>query len=384
MRRMPRVCRLDEDAHTVTVDAGTTYSEVCSFLAGTRFALPNTASLPHFSVAGAVATGTHGSSGMLPDGRLRLSGLPDAVEAIEFVGPEGDARRIARGEDGFECSVVSLGMMGVVTQMTLRVVPRFKVRQRVYSYGWPAPRDREGSLNEMLLSLPEAMRSTGSFSLFLDWGRDDPGMLILRDFVPASTQAAAPEAEWAGFPLRMSPIAGFLDGGDLEATSEGPWHDKLHCWMKDAKPFGPQAQPELQSEYFIPLVHMQEALERTRLVCSSWPLLYVEIRAVRADGQVLSPYTADASDGCEDTVAITSGIDGTIGEAKMLRMSAVLEEALSDLKARPHWGKLFTHGPAQIKDLYGNRLLRFREVRESVDPKRKFSNSWLDRMLLDE
>ena len=68
----------------------------------------------------------------------------------------------------------------------------------------------------------------------------------------------------------------------------------------------------------------------------------------------------------------------------MLRMTEVLEDALSDLRARPHWGKMFAYGPKALQDLYGERLCHFREVRECVDPSRKFTNQWLDRMLLDE
>lgn len=60
LRRMPRHFSLDEHAQTVTVDAGTTYSELCAALSTTPFALSNLASLPHFSIAGAVSTGTHG------------------------------------------------------------------------------------------------------------------------------------------------------------------------------------------------------------------------------------------------------------------------------------------------------------------------------------
>ena len=43
---------------------------------------------------------------------------------------------------------------------------------------------------------------------------------------------------------------------------------------KDAKPFGPQDAPELQNEYFVPLIHAQEAMERVKLVCKDW---YVEM-----------------------------------------------------------------------------------------------------------
>ena len=118
---------------TLTVDAGSTYSEVCGFLAAhSSLALPNTASLPHFSVAGACATGTHGSSGMGSDGRLSLSGAADAVASIELIGPEGDLRTVRTGEAGFEASVVSLGLMGIASKVTLNLVDAYHVRQRVY------------------------------------------------------------------------------------------------------------------------------------------------------------------------------------------------------------------------------------------------------------
>ena len=118
LRRMPRSMTLDEGAKMITVDAGTTYSEVCAFLAQhTQLALANTASLPHFSVAGAVATGTHGSSGMGHDGRLLLSGMADSVRAVELVGPSGEVRVVALGDADFDCAVTSLGMLGIVTKV---------------------------------------------------------------------------------------------------------------------------------------------------------------------------------------------------------------------------------------------------------------------------
>ena len=99
--------------------------------------------------------------------------------------------------------------------------------------------------------------------------------------------------------------------------------------------------------------------------------------------QVLSPYTCDASEGY-DTIAITNGLDGALGEARVLQASAALEEALAPLRAKPHWGKLFTHTPTQLEELYGGRLTLFREVVRRVDPEKKFSNSWLERMVMGQ
>lgn len=156
----------------------------------------------------------------------------------------------------------------------------------------------------------------------------------------------------------------------------------MHIWMRDAKPFGPQAAAELQLEHFVPLRHAQEALERTRLVAAAWGShnLYAEIRAVRGDGQLLSPSTCDDDEGT-DTLAICNGLCGSLGEARVKQAAAVLEDALHDLRARPHWGKLSAVTPERLEELYGERLMRFRRVARERDPEGRFSNQWLDRMI---
>ena len=98
---------------------------------------------------------------------------------------------------------------------------------------------------------------------------------------------------------------------------------------------------------------------------------------------MLSPYTCNEDEG-SDTLAITNGLDGGLGEARVLQASAVLEEALAPLRARPHWGKLFSYSPEQLEDIYGERLTRFRRVARRVDPEGKFSNAWLETMVMGE
>ena len=133
----------------------------------------------------------------------------------------------------------------------------------------------------------------------------------------------------------------------------------------------------------MPLTLAAEALARTRLVAEQWgtSLLYCEVRAVRGGAQVLCPATCDPEEG-HDTLALTHGLCGSLGEARVLQAAAVLEEALAPLRARPHWGKLTSMSPGAIEELYGERLTSFRRHREAVDPKRKFSNTWLDAMVL--
>jgi len=61
LEAVPPVFDLDAEARTVTIGGGARYGEVSRALHDRGWALANLASLPHISVAGAVATGTHGS-----------------------------------------------------------------------------------------------------------------------------------------------------------------------------------------------------------------------------------------------------------------------------------------------------------------------------------
>ena len=259
LRGMPRTAVIDAEQRTVTVDAGTTYSELCCFLAShsSELALPTTASLPHFSVAGAVATGTHGSSGMGSDGRLKLAGLADAVTALEIIGADGSVRTLTKeASKDFDCAVVSLGMLGVVTKLQLQLVPAYDVRQRVYG-GWPPVAHQNeatgaGGLKRMLASYSEALQQTDSLSAFVMWDVDDPGMLICRDKLHCSSGeplTAPPTAptQWkdTGALLRHEPIEGFLEGfGAFDATSTGRWCDKMHSALaKHCRSPRPVASP---------------------------------------------------------------------------------------------------------------------------------------------
>lgn len=130
-----------------------------------------------------------------------------------------------------------------------------------------------------------------------------------------------------------------------------------------------------------------DAMEVFTAVCSSWGgrILYVELRAVRGGGgQLLAPHEADASDGGPDTLGVTVGMGSTMGVDRMLQACRAVEEGLLPLRARPHWGKPFSLTPAEVRGLYGARLDKFRAIRDAVDPNRKFSNSYTDRILLDD
>ena len=154
LERFNQIVALDREHRTVTVEAGIRYGQLARWLDGEGYALYNLASLPHISVAGACATGTHGSGD-------KLGNLATAVSAIEMVTANGELVLLSRAKDGeqFQGAVVGLGGLGIVTKLTLDISPTFEMRQDVYE---------NLPLAELEDHFDELFSSTYSVSLFTD------------------------------------------------------------------------------------------------------------------------------------------------------------------------------------------------------------------------
>jgi xylitol oxidase len=161
---------------SVTCNAGLTYGALAPQLEG--LALHNLASLPHISLAGAVATATHGSG-------VNNGNLATAVSALELVTSDGEVRTLTRGDADFNGAVVHLGALGVVTRITLDAEPAYDVRQRVFEHlSWDA----------LFAHFDEIMAAAYSVSVFTRWG-EDVDMVWLKsreDGVSSSTRAPRP------------------------------------------------------------------------------------------------------------------------------------------------------------------------------------------------
>ena len=150
---LPPEVEVDSAASLVRVAAGLSYASLASRLDRHGFALRNLASLPHISVAGACATGTHGSG-------PANQNLSAAVAGLELVTADGDVVELGRGDGAFPGAVVHLGALGAVTRLILEVVPSFEVSQRVYE---DLPLD---VLDDHFAAI---MASGYSVSMFTDW-----------------------------------------------------------------------------------------------------------------------------------------------------------------------------------------------------------------------
>jgi xylitol oxidase len=346
---LPNVLEVDPDERRVTIAAGMRYGEVARPLHDRGWALANLGSLPHISVAGAVATGTHGSG-------ERNGSLATSVRALQMVVPGGELVTLDRERDGdiFDGAVVALGAMGVVTSLTLDVVPTFDVRQHVYD---DLPYD------ELVDAFDEVASAAYSVSMFTNWRPPVRAQVWLKQRVDAAEQPSGePPQHWLGATLAdgpRHPIAGVSPEHCTPQLGEpGPWHERLPHFRLD---FTPSSGAELQSEYLVGRGSAVDALHALAALHDQVApvLLISEIRTVAADGLWLSPAYH------RDSVALhfTWIADG----AAVAPVVAAVEQALAPFDARPHWGKVFGTPPRVVADQY-ERWADFTTLAQRFDP----------------
>ena len=355
---LPKIIEVDSGASTVLVSAGMRYGELAVRLHDLGYALRNLASLPHIGIAGACATGTHGSG----DG---IGSLATAVRALEVVTAPGDVVALSREADGdqFRGAVVGLGALGIVTRLTLDIVPTFDIQQYVYD---DLPREQ---LDEHFAQIAA---SAYSVSIFTDWRGAPLRQLWLKRRADRDGSALA-EPRWLGARLAdgpRHPVPGMSpDACTPQLGVPGPWHERLPHFRLD---FTPSSGTELQSEYLMPRRHAIEALAAIdRIRDQVAPVLQIsEIRTVASDELWLSPCYQ------RDSVAIHfTWIKDTRAVTPVL---AAIEDALSPFDARPHWGKLFRTSPQVVQARY-ERLPDFERLLRRYDPAGKFRNDFIDR-----
>jgi alditol oxidase len=347
---------IDEKAKTVTVGAGVTYGKLAPIIDARGYALHNLASLPHISVAGAIATATHGSG-------LHNGNLATAVAGLELVTADGELQTFSHERDGdrFLGMVVGLGALGVVTSVTLNLLPTFQVAQSVYEHL---------SFDQLKNNLDAIFASGYSVSLFTDWQHHQATQVwIKRSIEPSGKNDWQPEFYDAKLATqKLHPIAGH----DAEPCTEqqgipGPWYERLPHFRIN---FTPSSGRELQTEYFVPRERGYEAiLAVEKLRDQITPHLFItELRTIAADDLWMS--TAYQ----RDSLAIHFTWKPEWPEVS--KILPQIEKQLEPFNPRPHWAKLFTLPPAQLQAQYA-RLAEFQSLVKHYDPEAKFRNGFL-------
>jgi len=347
---LDRIMSLDTEKAVVTVEAGVSYAKLAAWLEERGWALPNLASLPHISVGGAVATATHGSGD-------RNGNLATSVTAMRLLDGNGASIEVSRAADPelFPGVVVSLGALGMATELTLAVVPSFRIAQTVYRHmPW-----------ERYLDFFDAVHGSAySVSAFTDWHPDHVGQ-VWRKALPEHPD---PGPEFHGA-LRLDRDIHPIEGTDpVHCTPQcgvpGSWNLRLPHFLPG---FTPSRGDEIQSEFFVDRQLAVDALEAVRAIGSTIRdcLWISEIRTVDADDLWMSPAYGRPVVGIHftwkrDPERVRSAIE-------------TVEAALAPYEPVPHWGKVWVGArPAPAKES------DFRRLMERFDPDGRCRNPWME------
>jgi xylitol oxidase len=342
---------LDEGLRTVTAGAGIRYGDLAIWLEERGWALHNLGSLPHISIGGATATGTHGSGD-------RLGTLATAVRGLEYVGADGELHPVVAGAPDVAGHVVHLGAFGIVTRLTLAVEPTFQVRQDVYG----------GVPWSDLLDDPERITGSAySVSVFARWTDDQ--VAVIRKTRLGDAEPDLPE-EWRGGSRLVAPMIIDADNWTEQDGVPGAWLHRLPHFRLDATP---SVGDEIQTEYFVPRERASDALRAVRELAERIDpqLVVTELRTMAADQLWLS----GAYD--RDTLAIHfTWLPHPDAVAALL---PAIESALAPFDARPHWGKWHRFTAERLAEVHP-RIADSRAMFERLDPEGVFSNAHLERL----
>ena len=360
---------IDERARTATIGAGIRYGDLAPVIDAKGFAVHNLASLPHISVAGAIATGTHGSG-------IHNKNLSSSVSAIEFVDANGDLQTLSRAADGdtFNGAVVNLGLLGVMTKITLDLEPTFQVAQTVYT---------DLPFFELEHHFDDIFGAGYSVSLFTDWQHSRGTELWLKRLVKPGQQPGSQ----AGLPVGAELDTPALFYNAKLATKDlhpipaldpvnctpqrnvpGPWYERLPHFRMN---FTPSSGEELQTEYFVPRADAYKAITAVETLRDRITphLLTTELRVIAADDLWLSMAYQ------RDSLAIHFTWKREWPEVQ--KILPLIEAKLAPFHPRPHWAKLSTLKGAQFQAAYP-KLKDFKSLAQKYDPKGKFRNDLIN------
>jgi FAD-linked oxidoreductase len=353
----------------VTVGAGTPLHRLNAELLRRGWSLTNLGDIDRQTIAGALATGTHGTG-------ARFGGLATQVRGLELVTPDGEviACDATRRPEVFGAARIALGALGVVTAVTLQAVPAFALRAV----------EGPGTLTAALEDFEELMTSTDHVEFYW-FPHTDATLLKSNTRVPLE-EGLAPlprwRAVWEDEVLANAAFAGVVAAGRrvpglvpplarMSAKALGPrtWTDHAHRVFVSRR-----RVRFLEMEYAVPRADAVAVLTELRRVheASDWRAAFpVEVRMAPADDVPLS--TASG----RDTVYIAAHVPAGTDPGDWF---AALEAIAGEVGGRPHWGKLHGLGSAALQSRYP-RYDEFVALRDRLDPTGVLANDYLDRVL---
>ncbi|NUR91785.1 MAG: FAD-binding protein [Nonomuraea sp.] len=349
----------------VTVLAGTPLKTLNELLDGRGLALANMGDITEQTVAGAIQTGTHGT------GR-DSGGLADQVTELELVLADGSVATAVPGEDLFDAARVGLGALGVLTAVTFRVEPAFLLHNR----------RRRMTLTDILGSL-DPLTSANEHLDFFWLPHTDACLVKTNNRNPGPARPPSAFKHWldnvflentifgaacavGGRRPSLIPRINAISAAALGDSESVDTSYKIFTARRDVR--------FLEMEYAVPREHLGQALRETRDLID------------RMDWKITFPVEVRVTPPSDAWLSTAYGRDSAYVACHIYRPTPNpayfegVEEIMNRLEGRPHWGKLHTRDAAYLRKVYP-RFDDFVALRDRLDPRRLFTNDYLDVVL---
>jgi len=367
LERLDGVLELDAERALVRVQAGITIHELSRRLLEHGLALENLGDIDVQSIAGAIATATHGTGG-------RLRNIPSQVRALKLVLADGSLFECSAESDSeaFRAARVSLGALGVIAEVTLQAVPAFTLR----GVDAPAP------LDEVLESFEERVRANDHFEFFV--------------FPHARTALTRTNNRTEDPPKRRSPRSAYVNDVLLTNHAFGlfcragrrfpraiPRINRLVTGLAGSSERVEPSSAIFSSPRLVRFTEMEYALPRERLPEAVRRVLDV---IVERGFRVPFPIEARAVAPDDAFISTAAGRESGFVAVHMFEQMEwepyfrAVEQIMDELDGRPHWGKRHFQTAATLRTRYPD-WDRFLAVRRRLDPDGCFANAYTDRVL---
>jgi FAD/FMN-containing dehydrogenase len=329
LENLSGVISADGEARQAVVWAGSRIFELGEPLRAAGLAMTTMGDIDRQAIAGAIATGTHGTG-------YTVQSIPNQVVGMRIVTAGGGVRDLdlARDGDAMRAARVSLGALGVVSQVRLGLVPAFRLHEHTW---FEAP-------DECMARLEERIHATRHFEFFWMPVKDACFMKTLQPTEKEVDPMPDRKGERIDWSDRVFPSERNVKFNEIEfsmAAEEGP-----ACFAE-----------------------LRALLLGAYRGVVEWPLEY---RTVAADDIYLSPAYG------RRTVSISAHQGAELPHEAFFREVEAIFRAHG---ARPHWGKWHTHRAAGLRALYP-RWDDFQRVRSEMDPRGVFMNGYLRGLFL--
>lgn len=361
------IIHIDKANYLVTVKSGTKLYKLTKILAKNDLALENLGDFNKQSIAGAIATATHGSG-------IYLGILSTQVVGIKFINGLGKEIYCSRKEkpELFKCMQVSLGTLGIVTEITLSCIDKYRVKLDKFS---EKISDVLANINDYnannrnfeLLWFPYTNNTLTKYSNITNFKADRSTFYnFINDHILENYMFSLMCNLTKWFPNLRFSFSKFMTLFLLDSTRVKQYED-IYITPKNFK-FN-------EMEYSVPIDAYQDAMKDViKLVNSKKYKVFFPIqnRFVAQDNIYLSP--------CYKRVSAYISCHVFKGK-DYHNYFKDLEEIFTAYEGRPHWGKIHYKKSDYFKKVYP-MFEKFNQKREEHDPNNIFLNEYLKEILL--